>query len=176
LSIRIHLQSIHVSHRHASLVHGHLHGWGWKTAAGSQGVRSGWAVDVTVDRACYGVLRAGIVKCRLVRWSGRRERSGVHLWRGLGRLGARAVSLEAPRRAGREPTGSEELGKLGVDVGLSLEVPLEIGKPVVGCGSRAEGCNGIGLEAGHAGENVVVAEQCRVPGGQVIFLLVHFLV
>lgn len=105
-----------------------------------------------------------------------REGSGRHLWRRLGRLSARAGGREAASRAGGKPTGSEELGELGVDVGLSLEVPLEVGKPVVCSGSRSESCNGVGLEAGHAGQNIVVAEQCRVPRGQVIFLLVHFLV
>ena len=87
-----------------------------------------------------------------------REGSGGHLWRRLGLLGARAMGLKASGRAGRESTGSEELGKLGVHVGLSLKVPLKVGKPVVCCGSRAEGCDGIGLEAGHAGQDVIVVE------------------
>lgn len=131
---------------------------------------------MAVDRTGEGVLRAGVVECRLVRRGRRREGSGGDLWRSLGLLGARTLGLKASSRAGRESTGSEELGKLGVDVGLSLEVSLEVWKPIVCCGSRAESGNGIGLEAGHAGQNVVVVEQCRVPGWKVVLLLVHFLV
>lgn len=131
---------------------------------------------MAVHRTPQCVLRAGVVECRLVGGSGRREGSGGHLWRRLGLLGARAVGWKGSGRAGRKPTGPKELSKLGVNVGLPLKVPLEVWKPVVCCGSGAEGCNCIGLEAGHAGENIVVAEQCGVSSGKVVFLLVHFLI